>query len=572
MNPARPPARGAARLVRSLVLLGLVLGLLPWSLSVPPAIARAPNEALAADGTPAAGRTVVILADRARPPAAPSGEQVLRLAGPVIDPPTLDPARVRDASTAFLVRQIFAGLTRFDDALNPVPDLADRIEISADGRRYTFRLAEGAAFADGRPILAADVVASLTRALRPADGLPPGDLAGLAFLGDIEGADAVAAGDATVLIGAEAVDERTVRLRLTAPRATFLMKLAAPQAAIVDPRDPERGAEWWRSPNATGPFVVAAWEPEVALTLAANDRAVAGRPLLDRIEIRLGPGAAQPENLYEAGQIDLVAVPVSAIDRVLDPRARLEAEVVETPLFATEYIAFRADVPPLDDPHVRRALRLAFPSDRIAEVTFGGRKLAARGLIPPGMLGRDWPGPSAPYDPDAAREELAASRYGAAEAIPPIRIYAANPFGAEALRDVLAEELGLRIEVVAVEWETFIGGLARREFPAYELLWIADYPDPETFLGSLFGSGSPDNYSNFRDARYDALLATAAATLDPDRRAALYARAHDYLLSQAVVLPLYHDVRYTLVRPDVEGLVVTPLGLLALDGVWLERG
>ena len=50
-----------------------------------------------------------------------------------------------------------------------------------------------------------------------------------------------------------------------------------------------------------------------------------------------------------------------------------------------------------------------------------------------------------------------------------------------------------------------------------------------------------------------------------------YDEAHRLLLADGVVLPILHDIRYTLVKPAVRGLAVTPLGILDLDDVWLEQ-
>jgi peptide/nickel transport system substrate-binding protein/oligopeptide transport system substrate-binding protein len=155
--------------------------------------------------------------------------------------------------------------------------------------------------------------------------------------------------------------------------------------------------------------------------------------------------------------------------------------------------------------------------------------------------------------------------------VPPITIYGASPFGSEALRDVLQRELGLTVEVLDVDWPQYNQGLSKKIFPAYELTWVADFPDPEDFLWNLFASDSPDNYSEYANPTFDALLNQAAATQDVDERAALYAKAEAVLLGDNVVLPLSHDVSYTLMKPWVKGLDITPLGMLYLENAWLER-
>ena len=522
--------------------------------------------------TPVPGDAVVIEAEERVRVADPTGRQELRLAGTIVDPVPLDPAVARDVNSAFMTRQVFRGLTRFDENLEPVPELARRIEISADGLTYLFQLHEDARFADGSPITAEDVVYSLTRALNPETAQEAGAaLAGPSYLADIAGAAALIRGETDELAGAEAVDERTVRIRLEEPRATFLMKLASAPAAVVDPDDVARGGEWWRDPNASGPFVVESWEPEDELRLAANENYVGGEPALRRVTFRLGPSAANPFNLYQADEIDVATVPIPAIERVSDPASPLLEELDVSPILSTTYIAFRTDVPPMDDPEIRRAVLLAFPRWKVSGILLNGHQETAHGLIPPGTLNRDWPNVAPEQDLDAAREAIARSSYGRPENVPPIRIYGASPFGSEALREVLERELGLTVEVFDVHWPQFNQGLARKEFPAYELTWVADFPDPETFLWNLFASESPDNYSEYSNPEFDALLEQAAATFDVEERADLYADAEAVLIADNALLPLVHDVRYTLMKPWVRGLDITPLGLLYLETAWLER-
>jgi peptide/nickel transport system substrate-binding protein/oligopeptide transport system substrate-binding protein len=540
-------------------------------LSIVVVCSLAPLASLAA-ATPVAGEAVVIEASDQPSVANPTGRQELRLSGTITDPIPLDPAVARDVNSAFMTRQVFRGLTRFDENLEPVPELAQRIEISADGLTYLIELRDNARFADGSQITADDVAFSLTRALRPETAAEAGAaLAGPSYLGDIVGADEVIRGDASELSGVRVIDDRTVEITLSAPRATFLMKLASAPAAILDPDDVARGGEWWRDPNASGPYVVDIWEPGEELQLYANENYVGGQPDLRRVIFRLGPSSANPFNLYQADEIDVANVPIQAIDRVSDEDSPLLEELDVSPILSTSYIAFRTDVAPMDDPEIRKAVQLAFPRWKVAEILLSGRQETANGIIPPGTLGRDWPTAAPAQDLDAARAAIANSSYGSSENVPPITIYGASPFGSEALRDVLERELGLTVEVLDVHWPQFNQGLSRKSFPAYELTWVADFPDPETFLWNLFASPSPDNYSEYANPTFDALLDRAAATLDVDERAALYAEAESVLLGDNAVLPLAHDVRYTLMKPWVKGLDITPLGMLYLENAWLER-
>lgn len=536
------------------------------------AVMALPARLFAQVATPGASEAIVIQANREPRNTTPSGEQLLRLAGTTIDPAPLDPAFARDVNSAFLTRQVFRGLTKFDANLEPTPELAETIEISPDGLTYRFTLSDDARFADGRQITSDDVVYSLTRAIDPRTAADTGAaLAGPSYLNDIVGADVFIAGESDELPGLVAVDDRTIEITLAEPRATFLMKLASAPGAVVDRNDVEQGGEWWRDPNASGPFVVSSWEPNVELRLGRNEQYVGGAPDLETVAIRVGPGASNSFNLYQADQIDTTPVPIQAIERVSDESSPYLAELSVSPMLSTQYIAFRDDVAPMDDPNIRRAVQLGFPRWKVADVMFNGQQAAAHGIIPPGTLGRDWPASAPADDLAAARQAIADSSYGSADRVPPIRIYGTWPIASEALRDVLEEDLGLQVEVMNVHWPQYNAGLASRSFPAFELTWVADFPDPETFLWNLFASSSPDNYSDYSNPEYDALLAEAATTFDTDERAGYYAAAEEILLGDNVVLPIAHDIRFTLTKPYVKGLTNTPLGQLYLEDVWLEH-
>lgn len=513
--------------------------------------------------------TPLLAAAQTFPTAGGGQDGVLRMAGPV-DLQTLDPAKAKDLGTLFLVRQIFSGLTRLDDDLQPVPALAEKIDVSDDGLTYTFTLRRDARFADGSDITAEDVAFSLTRALDPATtGGDASLLAAPTFLSDIVGAKELLAGQATTLSGVTVIDDLTVEIELTQPRSTFLMRLATGPAAIIDPDDIDEGDDWWTDPNASGPFVVDDFDITSGMVLKPNGDYYNGKPALDEVQILLGSNALQPMNLYQTGAIDVAPVSFFSLDRALDPASDLYADLQQSDLFAIEYLAMRTDVEPLNDPNIRKALILGFPREMVANVSFDGRAAPALGFIPNGMLGQDtWPVEGWDYDLDAARQAIADSSYGSAEKVPPISIYANGPPDRLiSFKEVMERDLGLKIDLVNVEWTEYIATLPKQTYPAYAIYWGADFPDPESLLLTLFGTGQADNYVGYSNAAFDDLLQQAAAEQDPQLRVELYTQANQLLMDDAVVLPFYYDRSYMLVRPWVHGLKVTPLGILSLDKV-----
>jgi oligopeptide transport system substrate-binding protein len=100
-------------------------------------------------------------------------------------------------------------------------------------------------------------------------------------------------------------------------------------------------------------------------------------------------------------------------------------------------------------------------------------------------------------------------------------------------------------------------------------VWGADYPDPESFLGTLFKSSSPENHTGYRNPAVDEALEQVGVETDRARRMAIYAQVEERILNDFPVVPLYHSVRYVLVKPYVKNLKVTPMGILNLKDVEL---
>lgn len=501
----------------------------------------------------------------AAPAAAATGaaaDQTLTIVGAGSLPATLDPALLRDAESSFLARQIFRGLMRLDDDLIVQPDIAAAVEASPDGLRYTFRLREDAIFQDGSVIDANAVLASFERAADPA--LAGGDgsaLPAAIYFGDIAGIDDYLSGQADRISGIRVVDARTIEITLSRSAANFLYKLSGSPAAIVD-ADSATGYDWWKTANGSGPFQINEATPE-RIVLAPFGRFYAGAPRLTRVTVLYGAAAAQPLNLYETGAIDLTDVPLFALDRVSSPADPLYPELESMPQLSTAFIVLNPTVEPFDDPSIRKAVAQAFDRTKVTDVMLEGHVRLADGLVPPGILDREWPATPEPYDLDAARADLAAAQ--------PHEIDPAFYGGgvSVALAEVLERDLGLQSDAIALEWSEFSGALASRELPAFSLSWIADYPDPANFLDALFHSRSPDNYSGYSNPDVDDLLDQAAVEQNPDRRAQLYLEAQQQIIDDGVLIPLYHDVAYTLVKPYVRGLTITPLGIISLEDVWI---
>ncbi len=509
-----------------------------------------------------------------QPAAAPVGQpQPIANQGTLIttlgtrDPTTFDPALAGDVVSAMVIRQLFTGLVRLDRDLEVQPDLAERWELSADGRTYTFTLRDDARFADGTPLTTEDVAYSLERAADPTlTAFPPA----ATYLNDVVGVAAKLAGQADTISGLEIVDQQTLRLTIDAPKAYFLAKLAHPTSFVVDRRAVESGGErWTEQPNGSGAFTIERWDHDELLVLARNVNFYREPARIDRVRFLMGAAAANPLVLYEQGQIDVTDVPTYALARIQDPNSALAAELVSVPQLALTFVGMNVNLPPFDDPLVREAFGIVIDRDRLANVTLGGGAQAARGILPPGIPGYNAALPEPGVDIARARQLLAESRYGGPEGLPPIAAYGS---WAGVIHEVVERDLGVTIEVRGYEESgAFFEALKRTEFQIYGTGWVADYPDPENFLDVLFRSGATYNYAAYGNPAVDALLDRAAVATDETERYELYQEAERQILADSAVIPLYHGIQHALIKPYVRGLEVTPLGILDYSTAELIR-
>jgi oligopeptide transport system substrate-binding protein len=502
-------------------------------------------------GQGAQGAAPTATAPAAVIPAGASGGQV-RLVGSM--PPTLDPALVQDSTSGEYVVHLFSGLVALNADLEVIPALAERWDTSADGRTFTFYLHPEAAFGDGKPLDAAAVVASLERACSPELASP----VALSYLDDIVGAAAYHYGQTDSIAGLEVVDEHTVRITIDSPKSYFLPKLTYPTAAVIDVEQAERDPKtWFVEPNPSGPFALEEISRD-RIVLVRNERYVGRQASITRATYDLTPRL--PITQYETGEIDITQFGGSELDRVLDPYNPLHDEYLAVPELSVQYLGFNLDAPPFDDPLVRQALAHAVDREKLATLVLNRSAVAAYTVLPPNMPGyvAATPGAVPMYDPEKARQLLAASSYGGPEQLPPIVLTVAGTTGHmsavdRALLAMFEETLGIKMTVEQVEWADMLQDMNERRFQVYSAGWIADFPDPQNFIDVQFHSASPHNDTGYANAEVDRLLEQARVEQDQAQRMALYAEAERLILSDAPWVTLTHGYAYYLVKPYVRG-------------------
>ena len=488
-------------------------------------------------------------------------------------PSCLEPACVDSVYDALPVSQIFDGLVALDAGLNVVPRLADTWTISRDGLTYTIHLRTGVTFHDGSPLTAGDVVFSVERLL---DHRRVRRSIASSYLAVIKGADAFSRGRAKHLAGLTALDDSQLQISLDRPYLSFLEVLAMDDLRVV-PKSvvTARGEKAFRrAPVGTGPFKLASWTAQ-ELRLIANTEYFAGRPHLDEVVIHFPVAGERDQGnaRFLRGETQIVeptsdSLPVLAKDPTVEIHRYQELSL--------SFLGIQTGSPPWDDARVRKAIAQAIDRKALAQISSTTRR-EAQGILPPGLPGYS-PNPKAPsYDPEAAKTLLAEAGYPGGRGLRPLRLYTAQS-GSTAVAKSNAQlktdlaNVGIRLEIHEVPWSQLIELIEDNAAPAFQLGWIADLPDPDAFLRTLFEPGGSANYFNFLDPDTAASLERGASMTNPIERARIYRELERSILDKAPLIPLFHSVGMIASRREVHGLKPGPMGIgsLDLENVWLD--
>ncbi|RIK24649.1 MAG: peptide ABC transporter substrate-binding protein [Chloroflexi bacterium] len=503
------------------------------------------------------------------------GGNVLRLpggSGMGGDPPTLDPANTSDVESATYIVEIFSGLVGFNKDLKIVPDLAEKWDVSNDGKTYTFTLRQDAKFHDGRPVTAQDVKYSLERAADPRTRSTVSPL----YLGDIVGFMDKYTGKANEVSGVQVLDNYTVQIDIDKPISYFLAALAHPTSYIVDKFNVESGEQpWYLKPNGTGPFKLIQWDQGQQIVLEKNaDYYGDIKPSVDRIEFLLGGGSAMTR--YENGDLDATRVSIADIERVSDPASPLNKELSIDPQLSTSFIVFNTRKAPFDDPKVRMAFAMSIDRQKLNDVVFKKMPVVATGILPQAFPGFNQDLKGIPFDPEGAKKLLAESKY--ASGLPDIVWSTVGGGGTagsdvQAIAEMLKENLGANISVEQTDWATYLSQIngTNVDFQLFDIGWSADYVDPHNFIGLLFRGGSLNNWSGYDNPVVNQLIDDASVEPNLDKRIQEYQQAEEKILQDAPVLPLTYGRDFWLTKPYVKGAFYPPLVIERLKYITLDK-
>jgi ABC-type oligopeptide transport system substrate-binding subunit/class 3 adenylate cyclase/tetratricopeptide (TPR) repeat protein len=484
-------------------------------------------------------------------------------------PLTLDPTRANDIASMNIVNHLFSGLVELTHGMDIVPDVAQTWDVLDGGRRYIFHLREDVTWSDGKQVTAGDFESAWKRILEPTIGSPNALL-----LYDIKGAMAYHQGGLMDLseVGAWALDAVTLEVELVEPTGYF-MHLLANSAFYPIPRHiVETQGEAWSEVGkivTNGPFILQEFIPGKHLIMVRNPGyhgLYNGN--VECIEFCLVEDMSSTLQWYESNQLDIQRLWGLSPHEVDHARHRRAEEYVACPGAGTGYVGFDVSRPPFDDLRVRQAFAMSVDKESLNHVALKGFVFPATGgFVPPGIPGHS-EGVGLPYDPEQARKLLADAGYPAGQEFPDINALTfvdGAPY-AEFLQLGWKDILGIKIPWEVVEWGEYLNRMIREPAQVFGAAWLADYPDPDSFLRT----SNLQQVTSWQSQIYRNMIETARYTPDQSERMRLYRQADKMLIEEAIIVPLSYFRDHILVKPWVKKFPVSSIRWLYGKDIVLE--
>lgn len=459
------------------------------------------------------------------------------------EPPTLDPAKSTDTASNWIITHVFEGLYTNDKEGNPELGVAEEVDISEDGKTYTFTIRDDAKWSDGSPVTANDFEYAWKRVLNPATGSE------FAFyLHYIKGAedynkDKGSADD----VGVEALDEQTLEVELHSPIGYFEKLLAhsvylpVQQDLVEDNEDWAGEAEGYIS---NGPFKMTEWKHDSRVIIEKNDAYYDKDVVnLDKISFEMVNDATTYYQMYVSDELDFIMnLPTDIIETVQDDE---EYQAME--YFGTYMYLFNVDKEPFTNENIRKAFAMAINREDLTDKVAKAGEEPAYSMVPFGVdtPEGDFREEGGAYFEENAEEAKELLEKGMEEEgwdeLPEVALSYNTDENhkklAEAVQEMIKKNLDVDLKLNNQEWKTYLESANQGNFQMARMGWVGAFVDPVVMLDYYLGN-SPNNRTNWVNETYDELMDESKMELDDEKRYDLLHEAEEILMEEMPFMPV----------------------------------
>ena len=442
-------------------------------------------------------------------------------------PRMLDPRQATDALSSRVNRLIYRQLIDFNEAFEPVPDLASWQQLTPT--HYRFKLVESPRFHHGKLLTAHDVAATYQSVLSPDSSSP--------HRGSLKGIDKV-----------EAINSQEIDFYLKEVDALFIGRLTLG----ILPKDLLKSDYNFKDkPIGCG---------ACKFIFLSEQRLILQRQDLIELHFVVVRDATIRVLKLKKGELDIVQNDLSPeLVRYSEGREDLKVQWYQGTNF--NYIGYNFEDELLSQLPVRQAIAYGINRQEIIDAMFSGHARLAGGLLVP----EHWAG--APdingyeYNPEKARELLKqvpnlpglVNSEGLIElsyktSSDPTRIRLATIYQSQ-LRKV-----GIQLNIQSYDWGTFFNDIKQGRFQLFGLAWVG-VKSPDIFQYVFHSDAVPPNGANrgrYRNYIADKLIRKAGRSHSMEKQAEIYRQLQIHLQTTLAAMPLWYEDHYAVMRKNIK--------------------
>ncbi|WP_295162966.1 peptide ABC transporter substrate-binding protein [uncultured Brachyspira sp.] len=487
-------------------------------------------------------------------------------------PKTIDPSLNTALDGCYYIIHAFEGLTTKSKEGEIIGGAAENWEILDNGTKYIFHLRTNAKWSDGKPVTASDFVYSWKRVVDPAVGSK------YSFQHEpVKNAKSITAGKMPVdSLGVKAADDYTLEVILEAPTAYFLDLVAFTTFYPIRKDIIDKYGDTWSLKAETyignGPFKALEINQDESIIMVKNTNYY---NIEEVVPEKLKFVLMQNETASVAG-IKEGSIDFSRIIPTQDIKSLMKEGLLQIkPVLASYFYCLNVTNEVLSDIRVRKALALAIDRNYIVEQVTKGGETPADAFVPYGI--KDIEGnfrengggffdinkENYQKNIEEAKRLIAEAGYPEGKGFPVFEFKSDPGFHIavfEAVQQMWKEHLGIDTKIVQEEWAVFLQTRYDKNLSLCRGGWFGDFNDPINFLG-LYTSYSPNNYSSYSNAMYDAYIQTALTAGDQKIRMEAMHKAEELLVNSFAVIPMYFYTEPLLINPKLKDVYYDALSM-----------
>lgn len=467
------------------------------------------------------------------------------------EPATLNPVLASDSASHDIIGLLFNGLVKFDENLKIVGDLAEKWDISKDGKIITFYLRKGIKWQDGVEFTAKDVKFTYDSFMKP-------DVK-TAYRSLFEPIEKI-----------EIIDDYTLKVyyKFTfAPALQYWGTSIIPEHILKD-KDLNT-AEFNRNPVGTGPYKFDKWKTTQQLELIANNNYFEGRPYISKYIYRIIPDqSVQFMELLSGGIDQMVLTSELYVGEAAKEEFLKKFNKFAITSFSYVYIGYNLLNDLFKNKNVRKAISFAINKDEIITGVKRGLAKKITGPFIPGSWAYDENAESYDYNPEKAKELLQKEGwkkgddgylYKNGKKFEFILLTNQGNKEREEIATIVQQQLGkigIKVNIRILAWSTLITEfIDKKKFDAIVLGWnITQDPDCYDIWHSSKTKEGEFNFISYRNSRVDELVERGRKIFDVEERKKIYREVHRIIADDAPYTFLYSPLTLPVVHKRFHGI------------------